>query len=145
MHGTNILRYSVRRQSARPNPVHSTQSPINRPTIHFDSRDAADVQGHYFIWQLSLVTSFRLAWFAKQLRRAMNSESENSRIRIFRYTTVKNSQRYIRCDSRLRVEAKNFKRLLYTRQLDVHSAFGIWWHTVTHGWGCERERCEWSG
>jgi len=31
-------------------------------------------------------------------------------------------------------------------QLTVcHSAFGTWWHTVTHGRGSEGERCDWSG
>ena len=69
---------------------------------------------------MSLVTSFRLAWVTKELRRATNSESENSRIIIFRYTAVKKSHRYIRCDSGLRIEANNFKCLLYTRQLHVY-------------------------
>ena len=33
------------------------------------------------------------------------------------------------------------------KQLTIrrYTAFGIWWHMVTHGRGSEGERCEWSG
>ena len=26
-----------------------------------------------------------------------------------------------------------------------YTAFGMWWHTVTHGWGSEGETGEWRG
>jgi len=34
---------------------------------------------------------------------------------------------------------------IYRRQNNRYTAFGTWWHTVTHGRGSEGETGEWSG
>jgi len=40
---------------------------------------------------------------------------------------------------------RNVKGAYLLQRTLRYTAFGMWWHTVTHGWGSEGETGEWSG